>query len=323
MDTVATEAPPLVPPRRPLPLGRLLAVGGILLAVVILAGAAYRLSRGWSQPQAPAPQVAAAANPTQAQAAKLRDDADRSMRRGEFGKAVDLYRQAEQLLPGDDGLRRQRELAELQLQDFPNLVNQEKAIAANLSGAQRALTQKKYDQAIGLANLVLGMEPESEEAKAVLAKAQQGKARLAKQATAEQPGTPAPGEEVAVTPAAGEAQPAGHGGAGTAEVQTSSLQVHFQSEIDAVLIVRVNNREVMRHDFSRGSFFWQRRGSQGYNLTKTIGDLPPGNSKVVVHVAPKRLGARIKQLDATFVSGGTRRLEIYLSKSAELTARWV
>jgi hypothetical protein len=97
--------------------------------------------------------------------------------------------------------------------------------------------------------------------------------------------------------------------------------VHFQSDLDAVLIVRVNNREVLRENFARGGFFWQRRGSEGHDMTKTINDLPPGSSKVVVHVAPKRLGARVKQLDGHFVSGGSQRLEIYLSKSAELTAR--
>jgi eukaryotic-like serine/threonine-protein kinase len=317
-DTVATEAPPPPAPRRPLPLGRLLAIGGVVIALALLAGAAYHLWRGWSQPE---PQIAAAANPSQAQAAKLRADADAAMRRGEFGKAVDLYRQAEALDPGNENLRQMREMADLQLQDFPNLVNQEKAIAANLSGAQRALAERNYDRAVTLAGLVLSLEPESEEAKAVLVKAQQGKARLAKQQTTPAaPGTPSQTEDVAATDPTAEAPPAGHGEGSSAQAQTSTLQVRFQSEIEAVLIVRVNNREVLRENLSRGGFFWQRRGAQGFNLTKTIPDLPPGSAKIGVQVAPKRLGARVKTLDSTFVSGGSRRLEIYLSRSAELTA---
>ncbi len=323
-DTVATEAPPPLPaPRRPLPLGRLLAAGGAVIALALLAGAAYRLWRGWSQP-APEPQIAAAANPGQAQAAKLRVDADAAMRRGEFGKAVDLYRQAEALDPGNENLRQMREMADLQLQDFPNLVNQEKAIAANLAGAQRALAERKYDRAVTLAGLVLSLEPESEEAKAVLAKAQQGKARLAKQQTAPAaPGAPSQTEDVAATDPTAEAPPAGHGEGSSAQAQTSTLQVRFQSDIDAVLIVRVNNREVLRRDFGRGGgIFRPRRGDQGHDWTGAV-SVPAGTPKVVVHVAPKRKNtpARIQPIDGIFPGGGSRRLEIYLSKSADLTAR--
>jgi hypothetical protein len=53
--------------------------------------------------------------------------------------------------------------------------------------------------------------------------------------------------------------------------------------------------------------------------------IPSGTWKVVVHVAPKKrnVPALIRPLDGKFPGGGSRRLEIYLSKSADLTAQLI
>jgi serine/threonine protein kinase len=311
-DTVATEAPPPAP-RRTASVRRLATIGAALIAFAILAGAAYRLWQSWSQPAQA--QVTDAPQPAQTPIAKLLEEGHAAMRRGEYGKGADLYRQAEQLDPANEDLKYLREMAEMQSLVFHDLVGQEKAIVDHLARAQQALAAGRYAQAGALASSVLALEPAHEEAQAVLAKAQQGKARQDRQRTAsDQPGTGA--DEVASTaPATGEAQPAG---SGEAAAKTSSLHVHFQSDLDATLIVRVNNQEVLRENLRRGGFFWQRRGSQGHNVTKTIPDLPADGSKLVVHVTPKGKGAQVKQFDLP--GGGSHRLEIYLSKSAELRA---
>src|SRR6185295_17758836 len=122
-----------------------------------------------------------------------------------------------------------------------------------------------------LASLALGIDANNEDAKAVLAKAQQGQARLAKQRIAAAlPETPGPGNEMTTTaPATEETRPAA-AEPGAAEVKTSSLQVHFRSDVDAILIVRVDNKELFRKDFSRGGFFRPRRGDQGHEWRQSI-----------------------------------------------------
>jgi len=325
-DTVATEAPPPPAPHRPVPLGRWLAIGGILVAVAILAGAAVKLRQSWSQP-APAPQTAAPAGDVQrrAQFAKLVAEGNREMRRAEFEKAVALYRQAEQLDPKNQELKNLREMAELEIPAYKDTINQERAIANNVAGAQRALAARKYDQAATLASLVLGLEPENQEAEAILAKAKQGQARLAKQRLASaRPETPGQGEEPATaTPAPAEARPAHPGEPAAAEARSASLQIHFQSDVDAVVIVQVDNHELLRQELGGGSLFSRlRRGGQGHELTRTY-EVPAGTWKVVVYVTPKNKGAILRRFEGNFPSGSSRRLEISLSKPSELKVQLI
>jgi serine/threonine protein kinase len=322
-DTVATEAPPPPAPPRPVPVGRWLAMGGILVAVLIIAGAAVKLSRGWSQP-APAPQTAAAGDdPRQIQIKLLLNQGYAAMRRGDFEGGVARFRQAEQVDPSREDIRRLRERAEDQAKDYSSLVNQERAISGNLASARQALAAQKYEQASALASLVLGLEPENADAEAILTKAQQGRARQAKR-LASRPVPPGAGEEPATTaPGTPEARPGHPGEPGAADAKQSSLQVHFQSDLDAVLIVRVDNREILRQDLSRGGIFSRlRRGDQGRELTRTY-PVPSGTWKVVVYVTPRNKGALIRKLEGNFTGGETRRLEISLSKSAELTAQLI
>jgi len=322
-DTVATEAPPPPAPPRPAPVGRWLAIGGILVAVLILAGAAVKLTRGWSQP-ALAPQTAAAGDdPRQIQIKLLLNQGYAAMRRGDFEGGVERFRQAEQVDPSREDIRRLRERAEDQAKDYSSLVNQERAISGNLASARQALAAQKYEQASALASLVLGLEPENADAEAILTKAQQGRARQAKR-LASRPVPPGAGEEPATAaPGTPEARPAHPGEPGAAEAKQSSLQVHFQSDLDAVLIVRVDNREILHQDLSRGGIFSRlRRGDQRRELTQTY-PVPSGTWKVVVYVTPHNKGALIRKLEGNFTGGETRRLEISLSKSAELTAQLI
>jgi hypothetical protein len=185
------------------------------------------------------------------------------------------------------------------------------------------LAKKSYEQAVALASLALGIDPENEEAKALLAQAQQAQqaqvaAREKRQRTPPaQPAAEPPREEsVASLPTPREAPPVTPG-----EARVSSLQVHFQSDLDAVLIVRIDNVQVLRRDFGRGGgLFRPRRGAEGHELTETL-EIPPGSSRVLVHVTPKGEKAQVRQLD--LVGNGSKRLEISLSKSAGLAARLI
>jgi predicted nucleotidyltransferase len=95
------------------------------------------------------------------------------------------------------------------------------------------------------------------------------------------------------------------------------VQVHFQADMDAVLIVRANNREILRQNFDRGGLF-RRRSAEGYDFTKTL-EVSAGTSEILIHVTPRKRKAEIRRFD--LLGSGSHRLEIYLSGSGQLTAR--
>jgi serine/threonine protein kinase len=326
-DTVATEAPTLTAPRRPASPGRLLAVGGILAVVVVLLGAAVLLWRNWSQPSPLAADNAAAAA-SHARSVDLITQGSAAMRRGDFPAAIALFRQAEQLEPGNDDLRRLREAAELQLEDFKNLVSQEKEIASDLAKAREALAARSYEQAVALSSLVLGIDPGNEDAKALLEKAQQGQAaRQARPRTATAQTQPRAGEEsVATPPVVGrpEAPSASTKAPATAEASTGTVRIHFTSDLpEGVLIVWVKHQgrrqqELLRDNFStRSGLFGLRRGGP-YESNRSY-SVPSGIGELIVHVAPRGLPARRDSLQGNFPGGGVRSLEIHLSSSSQLT----
>jgi len=322
-DTVATEAPPPPAPPRPAPVGRWLAIGGILVAVLILAGAAVKLTRGWSQP-ALAPQTAAAEDdPRQIQIKLLLNQGYAAMRRGDFEGGVARFRQAEQVDPSREDIRRLRERAEDQAKDYSSLVNQERAISGNLASARQALAAQKYEQASALASLVLGLEPENADAEAILTKAQQGRARQAKRLASRPVPPGAGGEPATATPASSEAKAARPGEPVAAEGSTAAVHLHFTSDLpEGVLIVwdkrQGTQKEIFREPFSRGGFLQRFRKPAPYETTRTL-QVAAGTGELIIHVAPKGIPALREHRTGNFPGGSTRNLEVHLSKSAQLT----
>ena len=322
-DTVATQAPPPPPLPRPATGGpsprRLATVLGVAALLAVLVGAAFLLWRSWSHPAPPSvPQTAAAVDPRQAQLAKLAADAEAALRRADFATAIKLYRQAEQINPG---YGRRRLAAELEQQNFESLLTQEKDFADRILRAKKLLADKQYDLAEKQASAVLFVDPDNEDAKAVQAMAQKA-ARQAKQRTGPtQPHPALPGGETASTPSPAP-QPAGSTPS-QADAKASSLRIHFQSEVDATLIVRVDGREVLRENLDRGGgLFRPRKNDEGYNLTWTR-EIPAGSWRVLVYVTPRKKAAVIQKLEGNFPGGGSRTLEIYLSTSAQLKAQLI
>jgi serine/threonine protein kinase len=330
-DTVATQAPVApMPPKAPPGSGRLsprqLAVGvGVAASLAVLLGAAVLLWRSWSQPASPVtPQTSAAEDARQTQLAQLLAEGHAALRRADYDRGIALYRQAEQLDPGNQQLRNLREMAEVQAQDFPALKAQEQDIADKLKRARQALKNRQFDSAASLAGAVLWLDERNEEARGIRAEAQKGQAaaRQAKQRPgATQPHPTSPGQETASTPSPA-TQPAGSTPA-EADAKASSLRIHFQSDMDATVIVRVDGREVVRQTFERGgSLFRPRKNEAGHDVTLTR-EIPAGSWRVLVYVTPKKRAAEIQTLDGNFPSGGSRTLEIYLSASAQLKAQLI
>jgi serine/threonine protein kinase len=323
-DTVATMAapPPAAPSRVPL---RWWLVGaGMAALVLVLGGAALLLWRSWSRPE-PVPPEVAVAEQTQARIVELVTDGSAKLRRAEFPAAIALLRQAEQLDPNREDLRRLREAAEMQAEDFKNMVSQEQEIANDLAKAREALTARSYDQAIALASLALGIDPDNEDAKLLLAQAQQEQAaaRQSRQRTASTPTpTPLAGEEPAVPgPAPSDPAPSDRGNEPAPVAAASgTVRVHFTSDLpDGVLIVSVNGTERLRDTFGSGGIF--RRGRpERHEFNRTLEVPAAGAVKFRIHVAPRGRPAIVKNLEGSFQGGAVRNLEIHLSEAAQATA---
>ncbi len=327
-DTVATAAPPPPAAKRFEISPRWLLVGGGTAALVlILGGAAIKLARDWSQP-APARQSAVPDPQAQARIAELVNRGSRLLQKGEFEQAVEIFRQAERLDPSNENLRRSREIAELQVQEYKAVMGQEQEIAKNLAQAKTALASRAFEQAAVLATLVLGVDPKDEEAAAILEKARQGMAaRQNRQRTAATPPlAPGPGEDPAITtPVTPEAQPAeGAGEPASAAAASGTVRVYFKSDLpEGVLIVWVKHQnrqqEILRQPFSRGGFLQRFRGRpEPYEITRTL-PVPAGIGELIVHVAPKGKPARRDSRLGNFPAGSPRILDIHLSESSQLT----
>jgi hypothetical protein len=199
-------------------------------------------------------------------------------------------------------------------------VEGQQAIAANIRSARQLLTDKKYEQAANLARLTLSIDPKNLDAARVLAQAEQAMRRAKRTGPAVPQGAARPGEEVAsTTPVSSEAPPVSSEPA-PVEAANAMVRIHFQSELAAVLIVSVNDREIVRKEFARGGFFGRRK-QEDFNFSVTR-DLPRGEARIRVHVTPDRKKGEVKNFPVNLRGGSSHNLEIYLSKSGVLTAQF-
>jgi serine/threonine protein kinase len=340
-DTAATNAPvappgtPVISPAAPAARGeglslRWLLVGvGTAALVVVLGVAAFLLWRNGSKPAPPAPApppvVATVPPPVmtpeqrKAQFAKLKEAGNTALRRGDWAAAAVVYQQAEQLDPGDVTIRQLREAAEQKAQEFQSLVAREQAVNAHLTNARGALATKRYDLAISEANQALVIDPKSPDAAALLKQARRGKQR----ATPAGPQAPGTGEEVAGTaPAPSEVQPGNGSEASPAEAATTTVRVHFHSDVpEGVLIVWVNGKERIRENFG-GRLFQRKRDP--IDRSWTLSDISTGGAKFRVHFAPEGRGAVVRTLDSGLLSGVPHDVEIRVPfESQQMTARFL
>jgi tetratricopeptide (TPR) repeat protein len=324
-DTAEIPLPvlPPPPPSRPgLSMRWLLVGGGAAALALILLYAGVLLWRGWSKPVAPPtpPVVAVQQGPTpeekQAQIAALFERANVFMRKADFPAAIALYRQAEQLDPAREDLRNMREAAE----GLSREVEGQQAIAANIRTARQLLTDKKYEQAANLARLTLAIDPKNVDAARVLAQAEQAVRRAKRPGPVVPQGAAQTGGEIASTSVIpSEALPSAPAPA-PVEAANATVRVHFQSELAAVFIVSVNDREIARKEFARGGLFGRRK-QEDFNFSATR-ELPRGDARVRVHVTPNGKKGEVKNFPVNLRGGSSHNLEVYLDKSGALTAQF-
>ena len=125
-----------------------------------------------------------------------------------------------------------------------------------------------------------------------------------------------PSSNTITTPIPSEAQPVAE--LSPVEARSASVRVHFQSEIEASVIVWVDRQRVINKNLfgGGGGLFGHKNNQEGYNYSETI-DVPAG-AKVALHVIPRGKKSIVRNFEA---KGGPQRLEAYLSKDEHLTAQ--
>ena len=332
-DTVATmvpEAPPPAPaPGSGISLRWLLVGLGSAALVIAVGVAAFLLWQSWSKPAPPAgvepaPVEAAAPPPAltpglrKAQIAKLKEDGNTAMRRGDWAAAAVAYQQAEELDPNDAEVRQLRQGAEQKAQDFQSLVEKERAINAHLTNAKGALATRRYDFAISEANQALVIDPKNPDAAALLKQARREKQR----ATPAGPQTPGTGEEIAAIPTPGETQPGNATESSTAEAATTTVHIRFHSDVpEGTLIVWVNGKERVRESFRGGRFF--QRKKEPVDRSWPLTDISTGGAKFRVNFAPEGRRAVSQVIDSGLLRGASHDLEVRVFSETQMTARFV
>jgi serine/threonine protein kinase len=319
-DTVATELPVLTPPRRRPSPRRLLAVGGITLALALLLGVALLL---WARSLPTGKQRDAKEDSKRALVLALLHQGSDERVRGNWLGAAALFHQADLIAPGRRGIQSMRRTAEAKSQ-IPQqpVVNLGQQIDFGLQGAKQALEAKNYEAAASMAGGVLIMDSENVDAKAFLAKAQEGLTKKNKRPAPANPRTPRRADQqAAAMPALSEAQPA-RANAPAVAPTTATVRVHFHSEpSEGSLIIWVNDQEVWRDNFGSRNGFGAifRHNQEPHDSTKIL-TVSAGSVHFRVHVSAAGKPAQVKQLTGNLSGGSSRSLEIHLSGPTQLTA---
>jgi serine/threonine protein kinase len=319
-DTVATELPVLTPPRRRPSPRRLLAVGGIALALALLLGAALLL---WARSLPSGKQRDAKEDSRQALTMTLFVQGRQARAAGHWSEAAAFFHQADLITPGRKGIQIQRRRAEDQsrIQQQP-VASPEQSIKFGLQNAQQALEAKNYGEAFATANGVLLIDPQNTEAKAIMAKVQEAQAKKNKRPAPANPRTPRRADQqTAAMPALSEAQPARATSSAPAEARTATLHVRFKADVaDGVLILWMNDQELWRDAFSsRGIFSHFRKQEEGHHENGTALTVPAGGLKLRVQMSSGNRPAVVKYLNLDLPGGGSRSVEVHFSSSGQLS----
>ncbi|HLX10293.1 MAG TPA: protein kinase, partial [Thermoanaerobaculia bacterium] len=333
-ETAATAAvparldrPPAAPGRgflaMPSPVGLVVAVAAGLAVGLMLAGGLYVAARAG---QAPAATSAPAGRTEAAQAIRVQvlgllRDGRRRLDGGDADGAAAAFRAAEQLVPGRQGLRRLREEAERQQGDRQRRLDQERTIGAKLEEGRLALAGRHYDEAETAAQAVLTMSPGNTVAEEILTAVKAGRART-RDRLAALPRPSAVAASPAVLPAAAPAV-APPAAPPAAEAKDASLELAFFSELpEGTLILYVNDRRVLQESYrfyEKTGLFHRAHPETGW--VRRSFSVKAGNANIRLYVTPHDSAAVVRTFAGNFTGGTSRRLDVKLTGSGEVTAQ--
>jgi tRNA A-37 threonylcarbamoyl transferase component Bud32 len=323
------------PPPRPalrserlgLPAPRRLAVlvaAGIGLGLLI-AGGLELWTRTWpAGPAAPRGGPAAersAATDTRVKVLELIREGRRRLEAGDPEGAAAAFRATENLLPGRPGLRRRREEAERLQNDRRQRLDQQRTIASKLDEGRLALADRRYEEAEAAAQAVLTMSPGNTVAEEILAEVKKGRTRSRDRASSS--ARLAALAATAVPAAARPEAAAGRGDQAAApalEARDATLELAFFSHLPAgTLMVLVNGNRVLTESFRfyEKSGLFRSRPTTGW-VRRSL-SVKPGNAEIRIYVTVQGSAAVVKTVRGNLPAGATRRLDVQLADSGEVS----
>ncbi len=317
----AAAAPRPARPRPPFSLRRA-ALAGVLAAVLTLTlGAGVLLALAWTSP--PVDYNAAEEAVRTEFLAAVRTGHERRAA-GDPVRAAQHYRRAEQLAPGKPKLSRLRQRAEAEAQASPLLAETQRRIVAKLFEAQRAMKDRRFEQAITAANDAIALDLSIPEAHFILAAAQTAQADMRMRAARDRSQRPLPEQSATATeltpaPIAASPEPASE----AAAAQEAVLRVNVETDIPADVRVQVGGRMLFRKQVGEKGGFLGRKKAKGGYFDQSY-QVQTGSNQVVkvwiTPLTPPGQSAQYKILEGNFPGGASRDLEIRLPASGPASA---
>jgi tRNA A-37 threonylcarbamoyl transferase component Bud32 len=323
------------PPPRPasrsgrlgLPAPRRLAVlvaAGIGLGLVI-AGGLELWTRSWpAGPAAPrvGPAADRSADTTRVKVLELVREGRRRLEAGDPEGAAAAFRAAENLLPGRPGLRKRREEAERLQNDRRQRLDQQRTIAGKLDEGRLALADRRYEEAEAAAQAVLAMSPGNTVAEEILAEVKKGRTRSRDRASssARQAALAATALPAAARPEAAASRGEQAAAPPAPEARDSTLELAFFSHLPAgTLMVMVNGHRVLTESFRfyEKSGLFRSRPTTGW-VRRSL-SVRPGTAEIRIYVTVQGNAAVVKTLSGNLPAGASRRLDVQLADSGEVS----
>jgi predicted Ser/Thr protein kinase len=289
-------------------------VAGVAFAVALLLGASVLLWLAWTQPATPVD-----ADRTEQEVIGLIQAGHDLLRQGRWEEAARTYGEAERLAPELPGPRRMREAAERKQAELAALVARE-AVGARLELAREALKDRRLDEAAVAASAVLLTDAGNAEAREILAQVDQARALRRAAPAARQPKPPAPAPQPTETVAV--LAPAAPPAAAPVEPAVGTVQVHFFTELPKGLLRIYQEGSVVADepfDFIKRTGLLRREPGKG-NVTFELKDVPRGQVRFLVYVAPDGGKGRSEQVTASIRGGAQHRLDVHVSAGGKVTA---
>jgi serine/threonine-protein kinase len=298
--------------------GRWLLLAAGTLAVAGVAAAAFLLTLSWvgtPLSRSLAPELQA----VQRDVIRLRQEGLQRLAAGDAAGAAMALARAEQLAPEHVGLRDLRQKAAAQALAFAGAAGRTAEVQEGLAAAQAALAEKRYDEAAIAALGILSRQPDNAAARAILASVEQAKSlsappagRLGRLPGAHRPADAQTGTtESPVEAIRAETAPVAESATGDAV-----LNISFTTEMaEGVVMVYLDSRQLLRETFryKTGGFLRSRATGGSFERQRTLAAGTTGQLKV--YVTPADKPAQVKQFQANFPGGTTRRLVIDLPAS--------
>ncbi len=246
----------------------------------------------------------------------LVEEGERLLEAGDPERALVQFEKALAIVPEDREIRQLRQQAERASLELAGTDPEEAMVLSQLRQAREALDARDYRQVIRLAEGVLELDPENQDAEDLLQQGQEGQGRrdqvrdrFRNNATA----PAAPAESGATAPPA--TRPAS---------AKATLKLDFFSEApEGRLTIYADSDRIYQESFKfegEKKGLLQRRASKSGRLSASF-EVPAGPIHLAIYAKAKDQGTRTTELDGDLPADGATTLTIRMQKDGRVTAR--